>query len=580
MPSRKGKGRQSLGFGRKSQRAAFHQEWQQRLQEDYYKYEQPRNKQHNTTKSTSMLSSRGTSTRTNTTSTSCTKSLRRLIAERQYWDRAEDAQQQQRLQQKTKTMSSSQHMSPVGWILTSTDSNSDEEDFGQEFLLSTTTTTTTKNTKRFPTLQSLALMQLAKSLPDYLEAMGVEQLHRYLSLLPGPALSILSIQLSRAGTMTNDLCQVLARHAHLQRLSLVAAAAYDPTTTTTNNTGMEEETDPSWKEWQPNIALLRLLPHYNNNNNNKMSAVTAFLLAENEDHEILSLASSTDPNNNNNHNKTEKRGLVLHPTNDVVPESWEDLLNDDDDDGTDEPFSSVPSSLWRSSSSFGTSGCCQLERLELGNMPYLQVHVLHQVLVMCAPRLTHLGLCGSLSFDGCGPDVLWNLSQWVPQLQVLDVSGNNSWVTEPLLRRVYESYRLLLGGNNNNNNNNNNCTTSTTTRDNGIISTTTTNHKKEENDPMTLLGVPEQDPLVVDNDDNNDDAKIFGRNLIASSRQSSSWSNSKESSCFLQQQQQQQHNHHQQQQTQKQQCRLLIKATGCLPKSSQLLMEMQYGTLF
>ena len=131
-----------------------------------------------------------------------------------------------------------------------------------------------------------------------------------------------------------------------------------------------------------------------------------------------------------------------------VPDSWEELLVEDDDainkTNYDDHllYPSIAVSPHAPAPTRG--GGWALERLELGRFPLLDVDVLRQVLGVC-PLLTHLGLSGSLTYDR-GPDVLWNLSEWVPRLQVLDVSGNTGWITEPLLRSVYESYMALRVG--------------------------------------------------------------------------------------------------------------------------------------
>jgi hypothetical protein len=175
---------------------------------------------------------------------------------------------------------------------------------------------------------------------------------------------------------------------------------------------------------------------------------------------------------------------------------------------------------------------------------------LKQLLMTCAPRLTHLGLGNSLTYGG--PHALLNLSQWVPHLQVLDVSGNMAWVTEPLLRTVYQSFLTLWNR-------------GTSHFDNG-------------------KGNQHQDPLdEQEHDDDHHDAKLFGMDGAptqilsspSSSSSSSSLSSFKQSPCF--QQQQQLNNRNLQQ---RQQPRLLIKATGCLSRSSQVLMGMEFGTLF
>ncbi|CAB9526570.1 expressed unknown protein [Seminavis robusta] len=457
MPSRKGKGRQSLGFGSKLQRAQFHQDWQSRLQEDYYAQRAQRHKQ--TTrqrvkdeKSHIQLSSSSGEGRRRACQSSL---LRRLIAERQYWDRLEDRswiylhhgqQQQQRLASTStgsagstsSTTSGSQRrlndrlqdQSPPGWLIFHTTQSDEADPFAQEFLIGTSSSV--------PSLQSLALAQLAQSLPDYVQELGVPQMTDYLSILPGPALTVLSVTVSQLGLYTNQICQVIGRQSQLTRFSLVACPQC-------------EETDPSWKELQPNQAIQALLLQPGSSDNN-----------------------------------TPLVPILQSPT--MVPESWEELDDSDDDQDQDQIYSSSipprssPISILQSHRT-STSRQQQLERLELANLPHLQVHVLQQLLQANASTLTHLGLCGSLSSQ-TGPDVLWQLAQLAPNLRVLDVSGNASWVTEPVVRSVYDSYRAL-------------------------------------------------------------------------------W----ESRDTLQQQSQQQQ-------------LLIIKATGCLSRSGQILMEMEFGTLF
>lgn len=466
MPSRKGKGRQSLGFGTKSQRAQFHHEWNARLQEDYY---QKRRKQQRQQQKANAAAQH--KIRISQQPPKVGNSLRRLIAERQHWDRIEDrswlygqSQQQKRLAEADPSNGQSPSFhdtSPPGWLLyhQGSSGNSSTEDccFAEEYR-TTTTTKTPGNTKLllFPTLQSLALHALAKALPQYLDELGVEQLHDYLSLLPGLALSTLSVLTSKSGNMTNHLCRALGNHSQVTRFSLVACAKC-------------EETDPNWKDLQPNKALRETF-----------------------------LCTTTSNHHDNNNNMQQP----LWVSNHAVPDSWEELVDDDEDDNNNSLEPLPYCSPQYTTPTYSYPRYCRLERLELGNLPLLQVEVVKELLLASGSTLTHLGLSGSLQYYDCGPDVLWQLSQWVPHLRVLDVSGNTGWVTEPVLRSVYDSYRASWE--------------SKSSRSKRIP----TCREEAEADTATTTAPQSQPP------------------------------------------------------------HLIIKATGCLTRSSQILMEMEFGTLF
>ena len=123
---------------------------------------------------------------------------------------------------------------------------------------------------------------------------------------------------------------------------------------------------------------------------------------------------------------------VVH---DDVPDSWEDAVQEDDADEDE----SNPTPLRYSA--------IRWTRLELGNLPRLSADTLQQLLQKCASTLTHLGLVACLDSES-GPEVLWNLSNWAPHLQVLDVS-HSTWVTEGLLRELYRSYSQAAATNTN-----------------------------------------------------------------------------------------------------------------------------------
>ena len=109
-----------------------------------------------------------------------------------------------------------------------------------------------------------------------------------------------------------------------------------------------------------------------------------------------------------------------HVSDSVVRDSWEDANADEEE-------------LWQ------WRGCRRLERLELGNLPHISLESLELLLESCS-ALTHLGLSGTCAYES-GPEVLWRLPDWLPHLQYLDVSGN-PWITEILLRRLFEEYSL------------------------------------------------------------------------------------------------------------------------------------------
>ena len=550
MPSRKGKGRQSLGFATKSQRAQFHTEWQSRMNEDYYtqKRRQQKEQQRRQQQQQRWHQMRSSSSSSQQQRPSDQKpaahlhSLRRLIAERQYWDRVEDrswmfshssfqTSQGSRLVASHSSNDKSNNpaaFSPPGWLVYHTTQTDEADTFAQDYgsMISNSNnqnqnqpddndrskyTSRSGSFPRIPTLQSLCLQALAKSLPHYLEALGVDLLHHYMSLLPGPALTVLSVEVSRQGFMTHVLAQVLGRHSHLTRFSLVACAKCD-------------ETDPQWKDLRPNVALRETF------------------LQPSSSHYTTILTNDDDDDQDENDTPTNNRKALalLLPTD--VPDSWEDLWDDDQDHlpnhnshfgGADDdndpslsfpPLSSLVSALSPSSSPScmppAWRGCWALERLELGNLPLLEVDLLQQVLQVC-PLLTHLGLSGSLTYDR-GPDVLWKLSEWAPRLQVLDVSGNTSWVTEPLLRCVYESYYAL-----------------------------------RSESPLTCrsVGGAESSDLL----DENTELKV----VVGDGNP------------------QQPQPQPQPQPPYRQPCRhIVIKATGCLTRSSQIMLEAEFGTLF
>jgi hypothetical protein len=82
-----------------------------------------------------------------------------------------------------------------------------------------------------------------------------------------------------------------------------------------------------------------------------------------------------------------------------------------------------------------------LQRLELGHLPHLTLDTLSILLHKCR-GITHLGLVGSLSYES-GPEFLWKINTWLPNLGVLDLS-HTPWLTEGLVRGVLEAYDCEL----------------------------------------------------------------------------------------------------------------------------------------
>ena len=71
-------------------------------------------------------------------------------------------------------------------------------------------------------LQSKCLATLSKYILEYEEAMGAEQIHAALSLLPSETIADLSVAISKTIGITNGLAIALGKHAHVDALSFRA----------------------------------------------------------------------------------------------------------------------------------------------------------------------------------------------------------------------------------------------------------------------------------------------------------------------------------------------------------------------
>ena len=315
----KGKGHQCGSFGRKSQGAAFRHEFQEQVSQVRLNRPKPvTTKSSLTPKERPRLASLG--------------QLKGLIQERQSYEQFEMMQERRRNgfvpnARLPQLQSDPIETHPPGWMLHYGEPD-DPIDPTVELL------------------QKSCRKMLAKHLQDYLEAMGPQDLHGALSLLPSETLSALSVEISKRGGMTNELAHVLGCHAHVERLSFHAALHIDETLTDEGIEALvpympEQDTHDSWEEMETSIDLLQL------------------------------------------------QGVSV-----------------------------------------------RLKRLELIHCHLLTFGALERLLTKCS-CITHLSLAGSLNAED-GPQVLLHLPQWLPGLQVLDLS-QCSWVTAELLY-VYSNH--------------------------------------------------------------------------------------------------------------------------------------------
>lgn len=72
-------------------------------------------------------------------------------------------------------------------------------------------------------LQARCIPVLARALSCFVDALGVNDLHSHLSLLPSTTLSALSIESGRQGCMTEQVAYILGHHDHMERLLMCAS---------------------------------------------------------------------------------------------------------------------------------------------------------------------------------------------------------------------------------------------------------------------------------------------------------------------------------------------------------------------
>ena len=207
----KGKGRQSGGFGYKSQRAAYSQEIQEQIAKSRIRERQRQAQQqlrHAERPRLRLGSSLG--------------QLRSLVRERQTHDSYLFVQRRRRAGFVPKpdvgTNSIEIVSHPPGWIL-----NYGKEVKQQEQNQQSPSSPVSVVSE--DSLQGKCLSVLASCILEYLEAMGAENLHGVLALLPSDTLAELSVAISSTDNVgvNNSLAMVLGKHPHVEALSFRAA---------------------------------------------------------------------------------------------------------------------------------------------------------------------------------------------------------------------------------------------------------------------------------------------------------------------------------------------------------------------
>eukprot|EP00980_Cylindrotheca_fusiformis_P022391 scaffold9268_cov133-Cylindrotheca_fusiformis.AAC.2 len=140
--------------------------------------------------------------------------LRNLLRERQFYDNHEWMQQRRR-----------------GGFLLDQNHESLTQVEGQKvapfkplgsLILSTSQYESSMECSHTATLQNKCLQVLGEYLVEYINAMGMEELHAALSLLPGDSLAELSVFVSKSTGVDNRLAFVLGRHRHVEALCFCA----------------------------------------------------------------------------------------------------------------------------------------------------------------------------------------------------------------------------------------------------------------------------------------------------------------------------------------------------------------------
>lgn len=200
----KGKGRQSGGFGSKSQRAAHNSEWREQVHQVVGWTKQ----KSNSSSAPSSLNAVEPAQRPRLTRLG---QLRGILRERRLEESHELLERRRRAgfvparaRNEVPTSTPQVEAHPPGWIL----------HYGKQKLCESASILHSQ----VESLESKCLKVLSQYISEYLEAMGREELHATLSLLPPETLAALSEVISRGKGVSDDLAYVVGKHAHVNEL--------------------------------------------------------------------------------------------------------------------------------------------------------------------------------------------------------------------------------------------------------------------------------------------------------------------------------------------------------------------------
>jgi len=251
---KKGKGRQSSGFGTKSQRAAHTLEWQEQAHQAvrWHSRQNSNNINSSTNNAPALPSQRPRLTRLGL--------LKGILRERLSQESYELLERRRRLgfvpnraaKDPTSTPILKAEAHPPGWML---DYEADNDDKSGTVEISTPTGSLVES------LQSKCLKLLSRYILEYLDAMGKEELHSALSLLPPDTLTALSISISKGIGMSDELVVVMGKHAHVEQLCIRSATSIDRMLTDqgilelvprlpSKYGGENEDYQETWEDWE------------------------------------------------------------------------------------------------------------------------------------------------------------------------------------------------------------------------------------------------------------------------------------------------------------------------------------------
>eukprot|EP00934_Nitzschia_sp_Nitz4_P004060 Nitzschia sp. Nitz4//scaffold15_size197535//135080//136216//NITZ4_001594-RA/size197535-processed-gene-0.87-mRNA-1//-1//CDS//3329537763//4050//frame0 len=221
----KGKGHQSGNFASKRLQVANRREWNERVWEASSSSRRPKKASQSTSQNRSAISPMDRLRWSSVGHLGPT--LKSILRERQAQDQYELMQRRRRNGYlppvpvtNTSTVTASQKRYPPGWII-----------LHKQPLLETirkrtipSSTTSACSTSSVPSLQSCCIDVLGRHIREYLDALGREELHGILSLLPSEHIMELSIAISKVGGgFNNDLAYAVGKHPQVQALCFRAS---------------------------------------------------------------------------------------------------------------------------------------------------------------------------------------------------------------------------------------------------------------------------------------------------------------------------------------------------------------------